>query len=469
MTSSWGSIPRWVWAVFALVAVGLGLYGLREVLTPIFFAFLIAYFLDPLVDRFEARGLPRGVGITIVLGLTLLTVALLLLLVMPGVIAEVRAFARELPARLETIRQTVEPWLADRGIAFPHSFEELRQLAGFGEDEEGSGPGGVGEIASQAGSVLATVGSWLWGSTSSALAAISTLFIVPIFAFYLLYDFDHITAGIRDLVPWRYRGFVVEVAGEVDQVLGQFVRGQILVMLILAVLYSVAYSIVGVRLAIPIGIIAGLLSFIPYVGGASALILALLMCALSWQGWGQVIGVAVGYGIIQILEGFVITPRIVGDKVGLSAVWVLVALMVGGELFGFLGVLLALPVAAVLKIFVVRAVAWYRQSQLFRAGEPSPLFQALASVHVPDPLAPLSGLSVEAPPAEPPPAEPPLAEAPPASALPAEPEEAHQAGEEVAEAPTAEAERVVEDEEAEQPSTPSSEPSTDDDDDEVNR
>ncbi|MCZ7683254.1 MAG: AI-2E family transporter [Sandaracinaceae bacterium] len=249
---------------------------------------------------------------------------------------EVAVFAHELPAKVDALRGTLEPWLAQHGVEVPHSFEELRRLvspAGQGEDGELA----PGEVASRAAPVLQAIGRWIWGGTSSALAVVGTLLVVPVFAFYLLHDFDRMIVGIRDLVPWRYRPLVVEVAREVDQVLGQFVRGQLLVMIILAVLYSVAYSIVGVRLAIPIGIVAGLLSFIPYVGGASALVLALAMCALGWQGWWQVVGVGISYGIIQVLEGFVITPRIVGDKVGLPAVWVLVALVLAGEIFGFLG------------------------------------------------------------------------------------------------------------------------------------
>jgi predicted PurR-regulated permease PerM len=190
-----------------------------------------------------------------------------------------------------------------------------------------------------------------------------------VFAAYLLHDFDRITAGIRDLVPGRWRPFVVDVAREVDKVLGEFIRGQVLVMVILALLYSVAYGLLGVRLAILIGVVAGLLSFIPYVGGAVALGMAVVMCLLDWGGWGQFIGVIVAYAAIQVLEGFFITPRVVGDKVGLPAVWVLFALMVGGELFGFLGVLLALPAAAVVKIFVVRGVAYYRESEFFLRPE----------------------------------------------------------------------------------------------------
>jgi predicted PurR-regulated permease PerM len=179
------------------------------------------------------------------------------------------------------------------------------------------------------------------------------------------------TVAVRDLVPHGVRPFVVDVAKEIDQVLGQFIRGQLTVMLILAVLYAVGYSIAGVRLAVVIGIVAGALAFIPYVGGAVAIGLALLMCLLDFQGVDQILWVLAIYGVVQLLESFVITPKIMGETVGLSAVWVLLALMIGGELFGFSGVLLAVPAAAVAKIFVVRAVAWYRKSAVFLEGAPA--------------------------------------------------------------------------------------------------
>lgn len=372
--------PRWLLALIAIAGVGLAVYALRGVLTPIFFAFLIAYLLDPLVDRFEERGLPRAVGIVILLALTLGAMTLGALVLVPMVVREVALFASELPEKLEGIRRTVEPWLASYGVEVPHSFDDLRALV---EDGGEGGELAPTDLAGRAATVMGTIAGWIWGRTTSLLAVVTSLLIVPVIAFYLLHDFDRMTAGIRDLVPLRYRPFVVDVAREVDEVLGQFIRGQVLVMLALAVLYAVAYSIAGVRLAIPIGIVAGLVSFIPYVGGATALVLALLMCLLSWQGWGQIIGVVAAYTIIQVLEGFVITPRIVGDKVGLPAIWVLIALMVGGELFGFLGVLLSVPAAAVAKIFVMRLLAWYRKSHLYlHPGRP--LSGMLAEEGLPD-------------------------------------------------------------------------------------
>lgn len=389
MTVDAQRLTKWIAVLGGIALLGLATYALRAVLTPIFFAFLIAYLLDPLVDRFEPR-VGRTAAIVIVLGLVLLGLALFVVLLLPSVVRELVAFGHELPDKLHRLQQAIEPQLAAYGVELPHDFSEVRALVEeyVGGGGEGADPDAGKELATRAAEALGTIGEWILGGTASLVSVVASLLIVPVIAFYLLHDFDHITTGIRDLVPHRYRPFVVDVAREVDQVLGQFIRGQLLVMLILAVLYSVAYSIAGIRLAIPIGIIAGLLSFIPYVGGASALVLGLLMCALGFESWWQVGGVVVGYAIIQALEGLLITPRIVGDKVGLAAVWVLVALMIGGELFGFLGVLLAVPAAAVAKIFVMRAVAHYRKSELYLEGRPdetkSPLVGLLEEEGLPD-------------------------------------------------------------------------------------
>lgn len=352
--------PRWLVALAVICGV-LWLFSLlQSVLTPVFFAALIAYMLDPLVDRLEARKINRSLAIVILLTLLLLALALLSLLVVPGVVREVSSFAKELPGQLSALVARMEPWLRAQGIEPPHSLKEALEQAGVDAKDL------AGKAAAPASRVL----SYVLGGTASILGALGNLIIVPVFAFYLLHDWDRMLTAMRDLVPWRIRPHVVDIAGEVDEILGQFVRGQVLVMGLLAVLYAVAYSIIGVRLAIPIGIVAGLLAFIPYVGGAVALGLALLMSALAGAGWGQV-GLVVGaYAVIQVLEGFVITPRIMEDKLGLGAVWVLLALMVFGELFGFMGVLLAVPAAAVVKVFTVRAVAHYRKSHVFLEGGP---------------------------------------------------------------------------------------------------
>ncbi|MEM9071278.1 MAG: AI-2E family transporter [Myxococcota bacterium] len=352
--------PRWVTAIAVALAVAFALYGLRSVLTPIFFAFLIAYMLDPVVDRLETWKLPRAAAITLLLVVVGGVFFVFLLLVLPGVVRDVADVAKELPAAARRAIESWEPILESYGIPVPHSFSEMLEQFSAGTED----------MARDAITPAAAALRGVVGGTASALSAAVGLLMIPVFSFYLLYDFDRMVAAIGDLIPRDYRAWTGEVATEVDEVLGQWIRGQLLVMFVLAVLYAVGYSLVGIRLAIPIGIVAGLLSFIPYVGGGLALALAVGMCAFDFQGWGQLGGVVVVYGIVQTLEGFVITPKIVGDKVGLSAVWVLFALMVAGEVLGFMGVLLAVPAAAVVKIFVVRGVRAYKGSSLYWGSTP---------------------------------------------------------------------------------------------------
>jgi predicted PurR-regulated permease PerM len=217
--------------------------------------------------------------------------------------------------------------------------------------------------------VTAALKSFL-GGTVTAVAGIVASVMIPVFAFYLLYDFDRLIASAGNLVPPRHREEAHGFFGEIDAVLGQFFRGQFTVMLILGVLYATGYGLIGVPLALPIGITAGVLAFIPYVGSLTALGLALLMTLLDWHGWTQLFWVLGVHAVIQGLEGFVITPKIMGDTVGISAIAVLLALLVGAELLGFTGVLLAVPAAAVLKILFERLGARYRESA-FYSGETS--------------------------------------------------------------------------------------------------
>ncbi len=347
--------PRWLTALLVLGAAGAVLYALRGVVTPVISAFLIAYLLDPVVDRIEARGVKRDVAITLLLGGLLSGIVLFLVLVVPGIVRDVRAFFVRLPEVVYGAVATYGPRLEALGVPVPHSTGEI--VARLGADGASFAQDAIRPVTSALGFVV--------GGTASALGAVAGALMIPVFAFYLLHDFDRMVAAARDLVPLRHRDAVVTMVREIDAVLGQFVRGQLIVMLALAVLFAVGYGVVGIRLALPIGILAGLLSFIPYVGAGAALALGLLMVAFDGLGLGAALGVVGVYTAIQLLEGFVITPRVVGDKVGLSSVGVLFALMVGGEVFGFLGVLLAVPAAAVLKIFVVRGIERYKASAAY--------------------------------------------------------------------------------------------------------
>ena len=345
-------------AVTYLVAVLMGaaiVYWLRGILTPIFLSYAIAYLLDPLVDRFEARKIPRPIGIVIVLGGALAAFVLFVSIALPGILSEIASVVSELPGQAMTLVRNATPWLEQRGVAVPHSTTEW--IERFGSDARSL----ASSVIAPAGGVLGTVFAGILSAVGSAAAVL----IVPVLAVYLLNDFDRITEGVRELLPERYRERVTRYAREVDFALSQFIRGQLTVMAIMAVLYGAAYALLGVRLAPVIGVAAGILNFIPYLGSAFALVAGLSMSLLG--GWhpSQLIGVIVAYAAVQSFESFVITPRIVGKTVGLNEVWVILALFVGGELFGFMGILLALPAAAVAKIFVIRGVKRYRESALY--------------------------------------------------------------------------------------------------------
>jgi predicted PurR-regulated permease PerM len=354
-------VPRWVLWLGVSVLTAWLLYALRGVLAPIFFAFLIAYVLDPLVDRIEQSRLLRGgriaraVGIAVLLTAGFVITVVIILVIVPAVFEQVTSFLKRLPGLVAQSRQEWEPFLAEHGLELPTSVgQALEQLH---LDVESV-------VATGYTPVTAAI-KWVLGGTVSAVGAILAALIVPVFAFYLLYDFDHLMASAGELIPPRYRDQARAFFRDIDAVLGQFFRGQFTVMAILGVLYAVGYGSIGVPLALPIGVMAGLLSFIPYVGSMMALGTALLMTALDWQGWVQVFWVLGVHAVIQGLEGFVITPKIMGDTVGISAIAVLFALVVGAELLGFTGVLLAVPTAAVVKILLQRIGSRYRRSEFY--------------------------------------------------------------------------------------------------------
>jgi predicted PurR-regulated permease PerM len=352
-----------VYIVGAILITGYIMYWLRGILTPILLAFIIAYVLDPIVDQLEAWRVPRPAAIAIVLAMVLGVLVLFLALVLPSIATEVAGVIQELPRQLAHLWARIGPWLEQRGVAIPHSTTELiDQLSGYVSTVASS-------ILAPARSVLTT----LMGGTVSVIGSVFAAVVVLVLAVYLLNDFDRLITGVSELIPLRWRATVTNYAEEINQILSHFLRGQLTVMAILAVLYGSAYALLGVRLAVPIGIAAGMLNFIPYLGGAFALTAGVLMSLLDGWHTGQLVGVILAYTVVQTLEGFVITPRIIGKTVGLSEIWVLVALFIGGEIFGFLGVLLAVPAAAVAKIFVAHAVQYYRTTELYLQEPPAAL------------------------------------------------------------------------------------------------
>lgn len=337
--------------IFLAVVLVLGLaYVLKGVLVPLFLAFLLAYALDPFVDRLEALRVPRPLGaILVTLGILGLVVVGLVYAV-PMFVDEVRDASSALPDQLRHLQSRLEPWLAQNfHIKLPHTTADMERVLGDKLKE-----GGFSETARTA----------LFGTLGYVGVALSAL-IVPVFALYLLIDFDRIVTRVEQLIPRRWIAPTADVARQIHKTLSGYVRGQLTANVVLAALYATGLRVVDIRLAVPIGIMTGMLAFVPYVGFTMGLLLALAMAVLDWQGVGTVLGVFTVMGGVQIIDAMVITPRIVGRSVGLAPLEVILTMMAAGSLFGFLGVLLAVPLGAVAKILVQRAVKAYLDSEFY--------------------------------------------------------------------------------------------------------
>lgn len=329
---------RQLFGLVTLVVVGWLLYRLAPVLTPFIAAGLLAYIADPLADRLQRLRLPRSVAVIVVFLLTFGLLALLVLLVVPMVNAQVAALLDALPA---IVRQAEQVW-------WP-------KLAPFLDIEPGDDVG-FAAFVTRYGEMATTWGSSILLSVTRSGGALATavisLFLIPILTFYLLRDWDTIVARVGSLVPSGQRETVFRLARETDDVLSAFLRGQILVMLSLALIYSAGLTLVGLRFAIAIGVIAGLVSFVPYLGFVFGILLAGLTVALEPDPLWRLAGVVATFSIAQMLEGTFLTPKLVGDRIGLHPVLVIFAVAAGGQLFGFFGILLALPMAAVLSVLI---------------------------------------------------------------------------------------------------------------------
>lgn len=332
-----------------VLALGLG-YVLRGVVVPLFFAFLLAYVLDPFVDRIEALRVPRWLAaLSVMLGIVGLMVIIALYSI-PVFVLEMRAAAADLPKQLEGLQARVEPWLLENlKIKLPHSFADVWKT--YGDRIQRDGP----EMLKNA----------LFG-TLDYLGVFLSALIVPVFALYLLIDFDRIMSRAKQLIPRRWVVPVTDVAAQIHRTLGGYVRGQLTANIVLAALYATGLRIVDIRLAVPIGVLTGMLAFVPYIGFSLGLLLALAMALLDWKGLGPVVGVIGVMGGVQVLDGMVVTPRIVGKSVGLTPLEVLITMMAAGTLFGFLGVLLAVPFGAVMKVLIRRGVKVYLASDFYK-------------------------------------------------------------------------------------------------------
>jgi predicted PurR-regulated permease PerM len=341
------------WLIFTAVLVGL-LYLLAPVLTPFLAAALLAYLGDPLIDRLEARKITRSWAVTLVFGAILLGLLLLLLLLIPLSAHQFKALVHKLPAYLDWFQTSVVPWLSDALGLDPTLFELNRlrdRLLAYARE--------IGDLAT---GLLES----LRASSTVVFAWIANLVLVPVVTFYLLRDWDELVAWIRELLPRSIEPTVSELARESDGVIGAFLRGQFIVMAALGIMYSVGLAIIGLEFSLLIGMLAGLVSFVPYLGLIVGILAASIAALLQFHSFLSLIPVLIVFGVGQFISDFFLTPALVGDRIGLHPVAVMFAVLAGGHLFGFFGILLALPVAAVIAVVLRHAHDEYLNSRLYQ-------------------------------------------------------------------------------------------------------
>jgi len=343
---------KWM-LLIATLLVSVLLYLLSPVLTPFFIAALLAYLGDPLVDRLETYKLGRTLAVSIVFSIIFLLLTLVLVFLMPMLESQISYLLKSLPAHLNWIQRELMPALAARFDLDPQAFnlDALRQLISQQWSSSGSNMLNIFKSISDSGLVIMV---WL-----------ANLVLIPVVTFYLLRDWDILLARVHELLPRAKEPVIKKLVVESDNVLAAFLRGQFMVMIVLGIIYALGLKIIGLELALLIGMLAGLVSFVPYLGFIVGIVTAGVAMLLQTQDILQIWPVVIVFGIGQALEGMLLTPLLVGDKIGLHPVAVIFSVLAGGQLFGFVGILLALPVAAIIAVLLRHMHQQYLTSSLY--------------------------------------------------------------------------------------------------------
>ncbi len=338
--------------VLGVSATAFLLYLLAPVLTPFFAAALLAYLGDPLADRLEKR-MPRSVAVSIVFIGLFAILTIFALLIFPLLAQQIAYLGSNMPAYLDGLQKNLLPLLVQKlGIEIELlDLPTLKQL--------------FANHFAQAGDIASQIISSVAASGMALVALLANLLLIPVVTFYLLRDWDYLLARVDELIPRKSQPVIVALAKESDQVLAAFLRGQLSVMLVLGIIYTIGLWLSGLKLALLIGMLAGVVSFVPYLGFIVGILAAGVAMLLQTQDLLMLLPVLIVFGVGQALEGMVLTPLLVGDKIGLHPVAVIFAVLAGGQLFGFVGVLLALPVAAVIAVILRHLHGEYKTSSVF--------------------------------------------------------------------------------------------------------
>ena len=345
---TWVAIALAVWALLTVLA---------PVLMPFVMAAVLAYALHPLVEKLNDRRIPRWLGAGVAIALLMLVLLAVVLLIVPVITKQIPLFKEQVPALLERVNDGLVPLAARFGVDLQIDVGQVREwLKDLVSGHEQQLINGLLSSLRIGGSALAAV--------------FGNLVLTPIVAYYLLLDWSGLVERSKRLIPPRWLPSVQSFLDETDEVLGQYLRGQLLVMGVLAVFYTVALALVGLKLALPIGVFTGLAVFVPYLGFGLGLVMGLMAAVLQFQSLTGVALVAAVYGVGQVVESMYVTPRLLGERIGLHPIAVIFALMAFGQLFGFVGVLIALPASAVLLVAIRRARATYLASDLYQPTSP---------------------------------------------------------------------------------------------------
>ncbi|MCC3305950.1 AI-2E family transporter [Sneathiella sp. HT1-7] len=346
------------WAI-ALVVFIIFLVLLSNILLPFVLGMAVAYFLDPVADRMEEVGLNRTAATAIIIGVFLIFVILALMLLVPVIFEQIFGLLNNLPTYYQSLHDFFLP-IIDRFVDIP-ALQESDEFKNT-----------IGQYVGEAVKGLGSLSKNIVGGGLAVVNMVTLLVITPVVAFYLLRDWDHIIARINSWLPRKNAHQVRKLAQQIDDVLAGFVRGQSTVCLLLAIYYGVALMATGLEFGLVIGIITGLISFIPFVGAIIGFIASVGVALVQFWPDFIMIGIVGAIFVVgQVLEGYVLTPNLVGEKVGLHPVWVMFGLLAGGSLFGFVGVLLAIPMAAVVGVVSRFAIDQYLQSPLYGAPPPA--------------------------------------------------------------------------------------------------
>lgn len=346
-----------IFSVLTLLAgAGVFVFGLGQALLPLLIATFLAYLLLPIVKRLEARGIRKEAALAAALGFGVLLAAVFLILLFPVLINDLKSFLRAMPRIAETAIHRLDVLSTRFGLELPLEKEFLVERA----------RATLSEVPLGALKSLGAVFGRTFSGVAGLILSVLNLLLIPILFFHMIANYDQIASGCASFVPPRHRPWFDDFLRRSNQIVSAYFRGQLLVAVILGVLYGAGFGMVGLKFGFVIGLLTGLLNVIPYAGPLIGLGLATTVAIANFDGVGSIVEVWGVFAVVQVLEGFVITPRIVGDRVGLSALETMLILIIGGNLGGFVGMLVAIPLGGIAKVLLSQSKEQYLRSDLYR-------------------------------------------------------------------------------------------------------